>query len=530
MRIVADRNGIVTGKFTIPSGVPSGNKQMVFIGGQGSYGEAIFAGQGTLERKELREVTTVNEVRWWSPPPPPPADPVFIPPVVSDPVPVVPDPEQPIPEQPIVQVPILVASDYPTWAEGVTPDRNYLMFTRADADSSGFTGYVSFDTSRLNSDAATRAELLDMVTSALGIVGESAALAAVEAAIDKLRSGTLCTSDPLAQTFSIDAPMQVTGVDLWFTAVGSTPIEVSIRETSNGLPTQKVRGSKVISPSDAVTSGNPTRILFDNPVFLRGGEEYALVILCDDDVSALSLAELGKYDSNQQRWVTSQPYQVGVMLSSSNAVTWTPHQDRDLTFRLLTANYTATERVVSLGKVVVTDATDLLLMSYAERPSSDARVDYRLTLPDGSSFTVTDGQQVRLPSPVSGNVLVSAVLRGGAMSPVLHPGTQVASGRVAETANYITRAVPAGQNVRVKVVYEAIVPSGSTVNVDYRGIDTDDNWLPVPQVETMNVDNGWVEFTHEVTGVSEDMVHVQLRLTGTSLARPRVKNLRVVAL
>lgn len=54
------------------------------------------------------------------------------------------------------------------------------------------------------------------------------------------------------------------------------------------------------------------------------------------------MAELGKYDAVHERWVTSQPYQVGVLLSSSNASTWTPHQDRDLTFRLLGARFTAT--------------------------------------------------------------------------------------------------------------------------------------------------------------------------------------------
>lgn len=56
--------------------------------------------------------------------------------------------------------------------------------------------------------------------------------------------------------------------------------------------------------------------------------------------TAIKVAELGKYDAVNSRWVTSQSYQVGILLSSSNASTWTLHQNLDLTFRLLAAKFT----------------------------------------------------------------------------------------------------------------------------------------------------------------------------------------------
>lgn len=59
---------------------------------------------------------------------------------------------------------------------------------------------------------------------------------------------------------------------------------------------------------------------------LQAKREYAVVVLCDDATTALYVAELGKQDPTRG-YVTSQPYQVGVLLSSSNASTWTAHQD-----------------------------------------------------------------------------------------------------------------------------------------------------------------------------------------------------------
>lgn len=414
MTIVANSQGVVTGKFTVPAGLPAGAYTIEAVGQGGSRGSAIFEGQGTLVRKEFQQQTTVTETRWQSPPPPPP------------------------------------------------------IFRSVD---------------------------------------------------------------PLAQTFTLDANTQVTGVDLWFSAIGTTPLEIQIRETSVGFPTSTVLARKRMKPSAIAPVGSATRVVLDQPIYLRGGQEYAIVVACDDAVSALSIAELGKFDPTAQKWVSEQSYRFGVLLSSSNASTWTPHQERDLAFRILGAHYTAATRTVQLGKVAVSDATDLLLMSYAERPTSSALVEYQLTLPDTSVLTVSDGQPVRLAAPITGNILISAVLHGTAdVSPVLLQGTQLVVGRVAETANYVSRAVPAGQNVRVKVVYEAFVPAGASVSVLYEGIDAGDAWAPVPMTGAVNADDGWMEFTHEVTGVDETMVHAKIELTGTSAARPRVRNFRMMVL
>lgn len=333
--------------------------------------------------------------------------------------------------------------------------------------------------------------------------------------------------DPLAQTFTMEANTQIAAVDLWFVVKSTTPTRVQIRDTIAGLPSSRVIAEAIVQPGAINLGGASTTLSFPAPVLLLGNVEYAILVICDDAVGAVSVAEIGKFDPTAQKWITDQPYIIGVLLSSSNSSTWTPHQDRDLTFRLLSANYTETSRTVDLGDVAVAAATDLLLMSYAERPDGATDVEYRLTLPDASVITVDDGQPIKLAAPVTGNIGVQAVLRGTSrFSPVLTPGSQLVVGKVATTGDYVTRAIPGGSNVAVKAVYEAFVPSGATVTVQYRGPDAGDTWTNVPQTATRAVDDGFVEFTHSITGVNEQSVQIKLILSGNTAARPRVRDLR----
>ena len=174
-----------------------------------------------------------------------------------------------------------------------------------------------------------------------GSVGSAQFIGQGNLTVQEMRQVNTVTAthiDPLAQTFVLNADTQMCGVDLWFTAKGGE-VRVQLREVSNGVPTRTILAEASVLPSQIVTTGQPTRINFPVLVQLVAGTEYAVVVLCNDAETALAIAEMGKFDSNSQRWVTAQPYTVGVLLSSSNASTWTAHQDRDLAFRLLAANF-----------------------------------------------------------------------------------------------------------------------------------------------------------------------------------------------
>lgn len=342
---------------------------------------------------------------------------------------------------------------------------------------------------------------------------------------------TRWNTDPLAQTFSLPQSCQVGAVDLWFTVKGAKPIVVQMRETTVGMPNQTVLAEARLPAANILLGGAHTRIAFPAPVALNGGQEYALVVLSDDPDTSLAIAELGKWDANASRWVTSQPYQVGVLLSSSNASTWTPHQDKDLAFRILQASFTENAKGIPLGNIAVNGVTDLMLLAFAERPSASAAVDYELTLPTGDKVRVASGQPVRLPTSVTGNVGVAARLSGSNQSaPVLHPGSQLVSGKVAATGDYVTDAIPAGNNSRVRVIFEAIIPGGSSVAVSASGIEAGSAYQAVPYLSSKPVGDGFQEMIHELPSISEAMVRVKLVLSGTTAARPRLRKLRIVVL
>lgn len=333
--------------------------------------------------------------------------------------------------------------------------------------------------------------------------------------------------DPLAQTFTLLASRQVSAVGLTFTAVGTKPVEVQIRETSNGVPTEVILASARLNAS-ALNVGSETLIGFARNVALTGGVEYALVILTDDATTAVAVAALGQFDSVTNRWVTAQPYQVGVLLSSSNASTWTAHQDRDLTFRILGSNFTSTVKTVALGSVTVTAATDLAVRANVETPTSASYCAFILTLPDSSTIRVVQDQVVQLAAPITGNVQISAELHGtSSESPVLHRDVQLAWGVISGSGTYISRAIPGGTGVKVRVIVEVNLPGSSSLVVAAKGTD-DGSWTDLTQTAASATPDGWVELTFESATLTKTLVHSRLSLSGSTQYRPRARNLRML--
>ncbi len=335
-------------------------------------------------------------------------------------------------------------------------------------------------------------------------------------------------TDPLAQTFTPDRTMMAAGVDIWVGAIGGSDVEVQIRGTSNGFPNRNVIASARMRAADLVAD-SWNNFKFDTPALLDGGTEYAVVVLCDDADTTVGIAELGKWDSAHGRWITSQAYQVGVLLSSSNASTWTAHQDRDLAFRLYEAVFTQGETVVDLGSATVSNATDLLVLGVAQANGTNATVEYRLTLPTGRVMTVGDGQHIQLDAPVSGSVNVKAVLRSDAgVSAVIWPGTQLVAGTIRSSGVYVTRAIPATNAARLIVVYDAAIPSGAKVTAEYQ-VDNAATWMPLASPTTSPSDiEGFTEYEYVVSALTAKQVRVRLTLNGSAAARPRVRNIRVL--
>lgn len=334
--------------------------------------------------------------------------------------------------------------------------------------------------------------------------------------------------DPLAQTFSLNEGRHVAGVDLWFTVAGADEVIVQVRDTDNGFPARQVLAEKRLKPADIKVGGNNTRVLFDSPVWLDGGREFALVILTDGADAAVSVAELGKFDAAAQKWITSQAYQVGVLLSSSNASTWTAHQEKDLAFRLLGCKFTAGTKTLDLGKVTVANTSDLLALLNIEVPATGTNAELVATAPDGAVYRMAPGRPINLPASINGNVALALQLTGtDKASPVVYPGMQFAAGDMQESATYVSRAFACGSNGRISITFEANTPGTSNVAVAIR--KQDGTWQTLNLTSGAEVGDGWVERKYVLTGFTADTTAVRLTLNGSAQYRPRVRKLRAVA-
>ena len=343
-------------------------------------------------------------------------------------------------------------------------------------------------------------------------------------------------SDPLAQTFVLGERQQVAAVDLWFTAVGSTNLLVQIREVELGLPTPIVVTEALLTPAQ-INLNAWTRFRF-TPTVLEANQEYCLVIACNDADAAVAVAGIGEFDASAQQWVSVQPYQIGVLLSSSNNRTWTAHQTQDLAFRLLACDYNATwneiyqgatRRVISLATQTVTDADHLMVLAAVTRPTADCDVVFQLTAGD-DIVTVMEGQPITLTRRYTGDVEMAAILTGTyTASPTLYPDVHLIAGKRLASSDYISREMQTNiglaDSVKLTVYYDALLPGTSSVDAYYESAST--VWTELPQVDTTALGDNWVEFKHEIAEFTGLETRLKLVMNGSGVYLPRVKNLRM---
>ena len=342
---------------------------------------------------------------------------------------------------------------------------------------------------------------------------------------ERRRVITVTRYDPLAQTITLlTEGRHIAAVGLWFEDIGDKPVTVQIRETATGLPTGAVLAEARITAAQIKGNGEETVVDFATPLYIEALQEIAVVILTDDNKHSLAIAEVGQYDRRAQRYVTEQGYSVGVLLSSSNASTWTPHNNADLAFRLYAAEFTATEHTTDLKTQTAHNASDLYLMADVERPGVETDVSFTFTA-DERRYPLQDKQTGRLDVRTDGDMTAKVTLRGSkTRSPVVYPGALLALGDLQETATYISRAVVAGSGQAI-VTLESNTPSGSALTVE---IEIDGTWKPCTPENGEPLGDGWVRNEYKQAISGGDTVRCRITLSGNISARPRARALRMV--
>lgn len=206
--------------------------------------------------------------------------------------------------------------------------------------------------------------------------------------------------DPLAQSFVINDVQEgafVTSLDLWFTSKSKSKIPVTVRlvAVDNGYPTQRVIPfSEVTLREDEVSvDGTPTNFAFSDPVYLKAGTEYAIVLLSNDPLYRIRVSRLGGTDEDG-KIIQTNPYG-GVMFMSQNASTWTADQTRDMKFILNRAVFNPTVPGSAEFKSITRDGISTISVT-------DPGTGYVNNTYDGLGVQLTGAKVVIAAPPVGG--------------------------------------------------------------------------------------------------------------------------------
>ena len=157
--------------------------------------------------------------------------------------------------------------------------------------------------------------------------------------------------DPIAQTFLVSEAggCFVTNLDLYFSQKDDDHIVwVEIRDVVNGYPGPKIipYGVKKLNPEDVNVSDDAsvaTRFVFDSPVYLREGQEYAIVVRSHVTTYRVWISRMGEVDIGGSRSISKQPH-LGVLFKSQNNTAWTSSPSEDLKFTLRKAVFSTNRR------------------------------------------------------------------------------------------------------------------------------------------------------------------------------------------
>jgi hypothetical protein len=165
------------------------------------------------------------------------------------------------------------------------------------------------------------------------------------ASMTVLLSPNIRVTDPVAQTFFVDARQYPNGIfldsiDLFFKKKSLTlPATIELRPTVNGYPSSKdiVPFSVVTKePEDIIITDDAsvaTNFKFPCPIYLPPGE-HCFIARCDTTDYEIYTAVLGDtLLTDPELRITEQPA-VGSMFKSQNLSTWTPVQEEDVMFRI----------------------------------------------------------------------------------------------------------------------------------------------------------------------------------------------------
>ncbi|WP_375700965.1 DUF4815 domain-containing protein [Bartonella sp. AA23NXGY] len=330
--------------------------------------------------------------------------------------------------------------------------------------------------------------------------------------------------DPQAQVFTPDETRQITGIDFHLCKIGNQnhDLVIDLVTTENGYPTADIQAQSFYSMKGAKLGWAEAR--YDVPLLVMDDRLTAFVIKTDDADHSVSLAKLGDFDAEHQRYVSSHPYVTGPRFSSVNAQSWTAHQDEALAFRVLAARYRQTEKIVDLGTFDLVDCSDLQIRAAIELPSSECSVIFEIERNNGTIYQLLPFQLLSLTEYISEKIKLRAILKGTEkLSPVLFAPVQLIAGKIHKEATYVTRAFAFGEKARLTSYIKTFLPGGATFTLEMQ-LD-DGGFTPLKLDETEQLTEPlWTERKFISGDKTAKQARLKLTLTGGPSARSMVSD------
>tara|TARA_B100001057_G_C22806624_1_gene933716 strand:+ start:272 stop:1858 length:1587 start_codon:yes stop_codon:yes gene_type:complete len=290
-------------------------------------------------------------------------------------------------------------------------------------------------------------------------------------------SGYKVGKQPIAQSFYIDEPRGIycTKFDLFLkSADENAPIQVQIRPMINGFPssTRIIPGSIKSLPGNTFSSGasvsadasTATAFEFDEPVYLQGETDYALVVIADSKDYEIYIAEINEFTvGSTEKRVNKQPT-LGSLFYSQNGVSFTASQNQDLTFKLYKAKFKFTSAKVALHN--------------SPLPKQLLKNNPIVTVKNSNAIKVVHpnhGMQVGQPVSLSGvdsngvgGIFASTLNKRYNLTAVDHSGYQFTADSAADSD-----AIGGGSSVQStkNILYNTIYPNFATITPHSQQID-----------------------------------------------------------
>ena len=244
--------------------------------------------------------------------------------------------------------------------------------------------------------------------------------------------------DPLAQTFFVTGMpggMFVPSVDIFFKRIppeeNNNGITLQIREVVNGVPGKQVipNGEVFLRRSDVKASINgvsgsvefiSTKFRFQHLVHLENDTEYCIVLMpeANDPNYEAWVGELGEIEKNTANRITKQAHG-GVLFTSANNRSWTPHQSEDLMFIVNRCKFTSnTDFVLN----TTNKNTDWIVFDNSTwKQSVQPKFDL-LSFVHGFTFTISGGGTGYTDGTYTGVSITGGGGSGGELSYVVSGG------------------------------------------------------------------------------------------------------------